>query len=448
MNRGLQRYLGCVAFAAGLSIAPQNAGADARYERIEQTYPEHTRAVELGRAGRYDEALAILDRLLADFPTAYPLQRDATLITIWKGDCSGGLRRFEEIGGNSRIEPYLAVPVSDCLLAARRPREAMTVVVTSLRAFPDDPDLLYARQKAEIALRLDAGIGEDRPLARIAFWNDYSDAGNREWWTRVEGAVPVYGRTQLYSRYTTSRARDRQYANGDTNRAGVGVRYRFNERWQIDQEFSTDVGRDADIDSDTRARFDPYDTWRLYAGYTTYAEDIPLRARAAAISADRADLATDYESTNYRWSGRASLAGYDFSDGNRRRSLYASGGYTYELIPQREQRLFVDWYESSNSLEGAPYFNPGHDRAIGVVHRTDFVYDTRFQRHVDHLYLVVNGYWQEGYGTKPRAWARFEQDYDFDAENALVWGVGYFSMVYDGTRENEWRFEAYYRRRF
>lgn len=448
MNSGRYCRLGQVGLVAAIGMAWQLAGAEPRYQRIEQTYPEHTRAVELGRAGKYDDALVILDRLLADFPTDHPLNRDATLITIWRGDCRDGLRRFEAIRTNPRIEPYLAVAVSDCLLVSHRPREAMTVVRQSLGTYPNDPDLLYAREKIEIALRLDAGIDEDRPLARLGFWNDYSDAGLSEWWSRIEGAAPVYQRTQLYARYTTSRARDRQYASGDTNRAGAGVRYRFDERWQLDQEFSTDVGRGADIDSDTRVRFDPYDTWRVYAGFTTYAEDIPLRARAAAISADRADLSTDFESIDYRWSGRGSLAGYDFSDGNRRRSLYAMGGYAYELKPHREQRLFLDWYESTNSLDGTPYYNPSHDRAVGLVHRTDFVYDTRYLRHVDHLYLVANGYWQQGYGTKPRAGIRFEQDYDFDADNAFVWGVGYFSMVYDGVRENEWRLEAYYRRRF
>jgi len=448
MITGLQRGMGCVALAAGLAIVFPSASADSGYERIEQTYPEHTRAVELGRAGKYDQALEILDRLLAAFPTDHPLNRDATLIAIWKGDCQGGLRRFEAIRDDPRIEPYLAAPVSDCLLAAHRPREAMTVVTRSLKAFPDDPTLRFAREKVEIALRLDAGIDEHRPLARLGLWSDDSDAGTREWWTRIEGAVPVYERTQLYARYTTSRAVDRQYANGDTNRAGAGVRYRFNERWQIDQEFSTDVGRSSDIASDTRVRFDPYDTWRFYGGYTTYAEDIPLRARAADVSADRLDISTDYESTDYRWSGRANIAGYDFTDSNRRRNLYAIGGYAYELKPRREQRLFLDWYESSNSLEGAPYYNPSHDRAIGVVHRTDFAYDTRFQRHVDHLYLVANAYWEQGYGTKPRAGVKFEQDFDFDADNALSWGLGYFSMVYDGARENEWHVEVFYRRRF
>src|SRR5512139_3710804 len=61
---------------------------------IETTYADHTRAVELARGGRHDEALALLLPLLDRFPNEYPLQRDAILITIWKGDCDGGLARF------------------------------------------------------------------------------------------------------------------------------------------------------------------------------------------------------------------------------------------------------------------------------------------------------------------------------------------------------------------
>jgi predicted Zn-dependent protease len=72
---------------------------------IESTYVDHTRAVELARAGRYDEALAILFDLLERFPDDYPLQRDAIVILTWKGDCPEALRRFERIRHHEALEP-------------------------------------------------------------------------------------------------------------------------------------------------------------------------------------------------------------------------------------------------------------------------------------------------------------------------------------------------------
>ena len=91
---------------------------------IETTYPEHTRGVQLARAGHYEEGLGVLLPLLARFPEDYPLQRDVILITLWKGDCPGALKRFERVRHRPDLEPYLVVPLNDCLLAANRPNEA------------------------------------------------------------------------------------------------------------------------------------------------------------------------------------------------------------------------------------------------------------------------------------------------------------------------------------
>jgi biofilm PGA synthesis protein PgaA len=148
------------------------------------------------------------------------------------------------------------------------------------------------------------------------------------------------------------------------------------------------------------------------------------------------------------WYGRGAINRYDFTDDNRRDTVYATAGYAYEMLPYREQRLYLEWYQSSNTREDAPYFNPSRDRNPGIVQRTDFVFDTRYKRHVDSLFLSAGAYSQAGFDTEARWGVRYEQDYDFDDFTSLNWGVGYGRNYYDGEGENElngalrfvWRF--------
>jgi hypothetical protein len=436
-----------ILFTGMLTFLSVPVGAEPPPRDIRETYLEHTRAVELARNGRHDEGLTLLGRLLRDFPDDYPLQRDFILITIWKGDCDAALERFQRVR-QAPHPPYLAVPVSDCLLEQGRPREALAVVRSTLAWHPDDAALRHAETKISVALMLDTGVDEQRPMMEFEFLTDASDQGLREWLSRIEGSARVATRTRLYARYLVTHASDAQYASGDLHRVGLGARYRFDERWRLDQEFSQDLQQGGRGGSATRLDYEPYDTWRFHAGYTTYAEDIPLRARATGIEARRADAASEYNSVDYRWYGLASVNQYDFSDTNRRSGFFTTLGYAYEMQPAREQRLFLEWYQSRNSLEDAGYFNPRRDHALGLTHKTDFIHASRFKRHVDHLYLSVSSYYQEGFGAHGRGGVRYEQEYDFDHNSALLVGAGYFHNVYDASYENETRLELRYRRRF
>lgn len=406
-------------------------------------------AVQRARAGDHEAGLAVLTGLLPRVSDEYALRRDITLVTIWTGDCERALRWFDPIRDDPRHEPYLVVPVSDCLLERNRTIDALALTETALSRRPDDGALAHAHAKADIALRVDEGEVDDRPILEAALVTDEADRGPREWLLRLEASEAIARRARVYARYLASRSGgEPAFDAGDMNRAGVGVRWRPTARWQVTQEFSRDIGRTGLGASHTLLEYRPYDTWRIEAGHHTYAEDIALAARAAGIEADRTGASAEYNSLDYAWYWRASANRYDFSDTNRRTSLYTALGYAYEMLPEREQRIYGEAYTSRNTLANAAYFNPGEDRSLGLVHRTDFVFDSRFRRRVDRLYLTAASYWQEGFGAKAKWGIKYEQDYDLDGASALVAGVAYDSNVYDGEREGEWRLEAYYRRRF
>ena len=120
---------------------------------------QHPRAVMLGRAGNYDDALRILDDLLRHYPDNYPVVRDRILITIWKGDCEEALGRFERVRGREH-PPYLIVPVSDCLLDQNRPKEAATLVRAGLEHHPEDISLKHAFLKSTLAVESGKPIDE------------------------------------------------------------------------------------------------------------------------------------------------------------------------------------------------------------------------------------------------------------------------------------------------
>lgn len=435
-----------VAVIVAVGIIP---AADAGDEPgIESTYAEHTRGVELARAGRHEEGLAVLLPLLARFPDDYPLQRDVILITLWKGDCPDALRRFERIDNHPDLEPYLVTPIGQCLLAANRPREARRLARLALLRHPEDSGLQNLFLQTDIALRVDANLDEDRTAAMGSLEMQESERNLPEWIGHLEGSARVMERTRLYARYHFTRTVESRYVHGDMDRVGLGLRYRFDERWLVDQELSTDV-RDAGRNgAATRLIFEPRDDWRHSLSYTSFSEELPLRARAAGIDGRQWSGESSYESRDYRWDGGASLNYYDFSDTNRRTALYLRGGYAYEMRAYREQRVYLEWYQSRNSLDGAVYFNPARDYSIGLVQRTDFVYESRFKRHVDHLSIGVSAYAEQGYGTHGRWALGYWQDYDLNERSALTVGAGVARNVYDAKYETEWRAYLYYHHRF
>lgn len=425
-------------FASLLAVVVCNA--DTAGDRLRERDREHTRAVELGRANKYDESLKILDKLIQGFPEEYPLRRDRILVTIWKGDCREALRHFEKVR-NHEHPPYLAVPVSDCMLEQGRTREAVGVARAGTERHPDDANLRHALLKTTLALDAERPIDENRPAVAFEYITDESDQGLREWFSRLEGSVRIADRTRLYARHTVARSDETGLETGDYDRAGVGLRFRLNERLMVDQEFSADARDSGKGGAATMVVYEPRDTWRFVGRYTNFAEDLPLRARAADVEGKHGAVTAEYNSVDYVWYGFLALNRYDFTDTNRRQSVFGSLGYTFEMLPYREQALYAELYSSRNTFDGAPYFNPSRDRSLGLVHRTSFVFDSRYKRHVDNLFLNVGSYWQEGFGSHGTWSVRYEQDYDFDNVTHLSVGLAYAANVYDAQREYETRIE-------
>jgi biofilm PGA synthesis protein PgaA len=432
----LKRLLPCLF----LLIAASPCCAENERESARELDAEHWRGVELARAGHHDAGLAVLSGLLRKYPGSYAIERDIVIITAWKGDCRAAVRRYEAIRDYPDPEPYLVIPVSECLIKVGRTDEAVALLDEAQRRFPEDADLRAAHASA-VARRAALFLHE----LRLEVSTNTSDQGKREWIWGASVSRRLADRTHVYVRYTNTHSSYEEFQTGKQDRLGVGIVHEFHNNVVVTQEFSDDIHRTGQNGSLTSVVFLPNDLWRFGASYNTFAEDLPLRAKAQLIDAGQSSVFTDYHSADYVWSWAASASRYDFSDTNRRNTLVTSLGYAYEMKPKREQRVFLEYYQSDNTLENAIYFNPSHDRSLSVLHKTDFVYDSLFPRHVDHLYLSVGLYDQQGFPGRAIWGVRYEQDYDFTKRTALLVGAGYARRAYDGVGEYETSVNAMFR---
>lgn len=411
-----------------LTINPSHA--QSINEDARELDSEHRRGVALAREGRHNEALDVLMALSRKYPGNYPVERDIVVITAWKGDCRATVRRHWLIRDYPDPEPFYVIPVSECLITVGRAHEAIALLEAAQKRWPSDNSLASAHATA--VARRDAQY-----LHALGFevsTND-SDQGRREWLWGARLTRKLADRAHVYARYSISRSGFEELQQGKQNRLGVGVEYEFPVNLIVTQEFSGDIHRDGQGGSLTSVVFLPNDLWRFGAAYIRFAEDIPLRAKAQLTEADHTNVFADFHTKDYRWSWAGSTSRYDFSDTNQRRNLFTTVAYAYELEPRREQRVFLEYFQSRNTLDAAAYFNPPRDKSVSVVHRTDFVLNTRFRRHVDHLFLSVGTYDQQGFGSHGIWGIRYEQDYDFTDRVALSAGAGYARRVYDGAGE-------------
>lgn len=411
--------------------------------------PTHNQGVELARQGKHKEGLKLLQSILNKTPDNYPVQRDFIIIARWADDCDLVLKRYQQIKSRPNKEAYLLVPVAECLEENARLQQAIDLLKAGLKDWPDDEELqsTLKRFEAEKNKQLAATLS-------FSYSNSHSEPdddnnpnpvqGSNEWRldARYEQRL-LWDELRAYVRYTAVRAHDPDPAfdTRDLNRRGLGFTYRVNYQWTLDYEYSDDSNEDNAQGNTGLIMYKPDPLWEFSLEYASYAEDIPLRVDAnnpEAIESDRSVLASNYHSKDYQWTWHISSSHYDFSDQNQRKSLYTSLGLAFELEHQREQRVILELYRGSNSLrESVVYYNPEEETSVALAYRIDFVYDSKFQRHVDRVQVTVGSYNQENYGSEAIYSINAGQDYDFNDNHSMSYGISYGSSVYDGGRETQ-----------
>ncbi|WP_455223597.1 hypothetical protein [Kaarinaea lacus] len=404
---------------------------------------EHQRAVQLAHDDQLDAALVILKDLLSAHPDNYPVRRDYVVISGWAGNCDEVLKEYQPIKDRPNKEDYLIAAVAQCMSSTRRNDEALALLREGTQTYPQNEEI-----KSQYKSLLNEIVIDRKPELNLRAGTGQSDAKNQDYFFEARYSQQFAPAARWFARYFTTFADDPEFETGDLNRVGAGIMYWLNPQWYFEQEFSAEIDGFDDTGSTTTLVFYPTSLWEIMAQYASFAEDVPLRGKALGVNSDRFGLSAYFHTLDYRWEWYGSYSAYDFSDGNDRRSYYTNLGYAYEMTDKREQRVIAELSGSSNTLDNTVYFNPKRDTTIALVHRTSFVFDSKYDRHVDHLNIFFGQYDQEGYSAKATYGASYEQQYDFSNVHSLSWWLEIASRVFDGERETIGSFLVNYNRKF
>lgn len=384
-------------------------------------------ALKLARAGNYERALALLEKSLERYPRHFPLQRDYIVVASQARDCQRVLAQYQKLTPNQKLDAQVAVPAAHCVREQNRVRAAIVMLEQSLAHNPDNPGLVAELNEARAELK-------NQPLtAETGLETRSSEIGSQEW--RLEGIVygEVGDKLHAYSRLLLVRADD-TLPTGDVNRAFGGLEYVFG-RTSLTGELSADLVRPEETGVAGIVRHRPNDHLTLQAGYYTFSEDAPLRAKALNITSDQIHLGLDYHSDGYVWEWAAAANAFTYSDTNQRRDWYSELGYAFDLQDDHEQRVIFEASQSTNTLASTVYYNPLSAVSLVTGYKYIWIAKTRFKRQVNRVYLWSGIYDQRNYGANTIYGANYQQDYDFDDISALSWNISWSSKVYDGTRE-------------
>ncbi len=420
------------------SIAQTSAPVTAEFEE------QHRRAVELAYKDKHGESLVMLRKLLKINPTHYPTLRDYVIIATWNNQCDEALDYYKKIAKYPDQESYLIIPVSECMAVAGNLEEAQKLLLRGLKTSADDNDLKDAL--AEVQDELD---NQRRGILNVNLANNNTNGPNNEWRFQTKYIQPLTEGFSVYGRFFFANTKDNNFDTENMNRLGIGAIIDLYKTLTLDQEFSTDIKDSDEYGSQTNLNFNPNSLWNMNLGYTTYWEGLSLRAKAQGTKAKGGYYNVDFHTYDYRWEWFASASDYQFTDGNDRTSFYTEGGYAFELTPKREQRVIVEIDLTKNSvIPTAPYFNPERSSTIALTYKLDMVLDTRFNRHVDTLYVTVGNFDQINYGSNVVGGVFYQQDYDFNKTTSFNYGLGYSSKVYDGNREGNIEGRLNFNKRF
>jgi len=355
---------------------------------------------------------------------------------LWQGKPRRGLRSVAELLARTtddtpwvdnpaaRISRAGALSALGDLAAARRQADDLVALY---------PENLHAqRLRSDIHTQLAAEV-------RLEGRYDTSDRGLGESWSQLEVSVPVGTRARLTGGSYDSRSDDQRYTRGDVSDTYLGLSLRP-ERWlSLGAEAAWDVsGKDFGRSPAVSARLAllPDDRWRLDLGTSYHAwRDLPLRARAAGISADSTDFGISY-TPGSRWDVRLGGGRSELTDDNQRTWGIAAAHLLVRQGPLYRATFGAEVYTSENRRSDVAYFSPSRDRSASLTHRSEWVTSNApGHRHSFSLLANMGIYDQQGFAAGPVGGLWLESDWDLSGRTVLVVGAGARSQLYDGSRE-------------
>jgi len=427
-----------VAINIGVTVNVTVIAADVP-QIIEQ---QHEAAVEQARNGDIPGGLKSLDAVIDDYPDYYPAKRDFAIIATWNGDCTTALIRFNVIRNESPLEGYLVEPIAECLRDLRQLDKAMAVLKASLAKNPEDEAAKRAIADLREYIRFES-------MSRLDFRVSFNEpvVGDNEWQQELTYNQEISNNVRGYYHHLGIQSKENVV---DISRASVGLLTWFGIEYLLDVAVISDLKASDRQGGRINLSYFPNRLWELNIGHNSLATT-PLRARktddiAKTVSST---MNASYHTPDYKWEWSANYGYSHISDTNRRNAFGTSLGYAYDLQAKQEQRVILELSRSRNSLDGAAYYNPKEDWSATLNVRISHVYDTDWERMVDHFTLYTGVYNQTErdvdlvsdpdlyYGSRYHGGARYQIEIEFSNTRSLALELDYASRVYDGANEHQ-----------
>lgn len=193
--------------------------------------------------------------------------------------------------------------------------------------------------------------------------------------------------------------------------------------------------------------YDINDHWQVGGGMAYRSRETPLQALQNGIHAHRVDTTVRWRADEQReW--RLGFSPSRFSDGNQRLEVLVQGRERLYTTPHARLDALVDVSASSNSRDGAPYFNPKADASVLPALRLTHILRRRYETVWEHHLTVGAGHYaQRGFGGG--AVLVWEYGHRFRTNDVFEVGasIGGLTRPYDGQRERDLRiaFDLTYR---
>lgn len=400
-------------------------------------------SVELAQASclayqnRLVEAQIAFERLLVRAPANLGARAGLAQVEAWRGWPRQALESFDCVITAGRLDPLPRpdhVPSRE--LSARNGRtEVMNDIYLKDEArdygrmlLERNPDNLHTRR---VNRRMEL---EDSTRLLLDSFHTTEDEGGSETMLHVRLAQPVTSLLSVHGAYLYRSNADspERTPTAEIHRVYGGTTWTLVPPLTVTAELSGDLEESGTAGAMAQLRWRMSDRWSADAGHDTYSLDVPLRARAEGVTGKKTEGALAYrhsELTTVRMVGQFQ----ELADGNDHAwygILGEQGLYTRAYV---QSRLLAEVSVSENSRTDVSYFSPDHDLTFLLTHQLDHTLYRQNERAWMHrLFVSIGEYKQPGFGAKTIRGARYEQDYNFADDFALLWGLGYGRRYYDG----------------
>ncbi|HEY1287770.1 MAG TPA: poly-beta-1,6 N-acetyl-D-glucosamine export porin PgaA [Burkholderiales bacterium] len=216
-------------------------------------------------------------------------------------------------------------------------------------------------------------------------------------------------------------------------RTGAGLEWRQGD-WRATGEANGGSGEKVGVLG--TLRWQASDFWQLYGSAESLANEMPLQAVRANLTAERATFGVDWRASERRKLGVA-LTAMDFSDDNRRRGASFSWFERWVSGPRWifESTAGIDATENSLGTAAA-YFNPPRDRSVWASGTVDYLtsreYDRSFRQ---RLTVSLGDYWESGFGSGGIKAIEYQHRWELGRDLSLRYSIARLVRPYDGVQE-------------